>query len=38
MMTKAFLILEDGTVFEGKSMGAQKEVISINDWLFGGTD
>ena len=28
MMTKAFLILEDGTVFEGKSMGAQKEVIS----------
>lgn len=44
MMTKAFLILEDGTVFEGKSMGAQKEVISeivfnyIDDWLFGGTD
>ena len=25
---KAFLILEDGTVFEGKSVGAQKEVIS----------
>lgn len=25
---KAFLILEDGTVFEGKSIGAQKEVIS----------
>lgn len=25
---KAFLILEDGTVFEGKSIGADKEVIS----------
>ena len=25
---KAFLILEDGTVFEGTSMGSQKEVIS----------
>ena len=25
---KAFLILEDGTVFEGKSVGAQKDVIS----------
>lgn len=25
---KAFLILEDGTVFEGKSVGSQKEVIS----------
>ena len=25
---KAFLILEDGTVFEGKSIGAVKEVIS----------
>ncbi|MCR5545253.1 MAG: carbamoyl phosphate synthase small subunit [Lachnospiraceae bacterium] len=25
---KAFLILEDGTVFEGESIGAQKEVIS----------
>lgn len=28
MITKAFLILEDGTVFEGKSFGAKKEVIS----------
>ena len=27
-MRKAFLILEDGTVFEGKSIGAEKEVIS----------
>lgn len=27
-MKKAFLILEDGTVFEGKSMGADKEIIS----------
>lgn len=27
-MTKAFLILEDGTVFEGKSIGAKKEIIS----------
>ena len=25
---KAFLILEDGTVFEGTSIGSQKEVIS----------
>ena len=25
---KAFLILEDGTVFEGKSIGAKKEIIS----------
>ena len=25
---KAFLILEDGTVFEGKSIGACREVIS----------
>ena len=25
---KAFLILEDGTVFEGTHIGAQKEVIS----------
>lgn len=25
---KAFLILEDGTVFEGKSIGAQKSIIS----------
>lgn len=25
---KAFLILEDGTVFEGKSVGSQREVIS----------
>lgn len=25
---KAFLILEDGTVFEGKSVGSRKEVIS----------
>ncbi|MBO5484473.1 MAG: carbamoyl phosphate synthase small subunit [Lachnospiraceae bacterium] len=25
---KAFLILEDGTIFEGKSIGAQKEIIS----------
>ena len=28
IMKKAFLILEDGTVFEGKSMGADKEIIS----------
>lgn len=28
LMRKAFLILEDGTVFEGKSIGAEKEVIS----------
>lgn len=28
MMKKAFLILEDGTVFEGKSFGADKEIIS----------
>lgn len=28
MRKKAFLILEDGTVFEGKSFGADKEVIS----------
>ena len=27
-MKKAFLILEDGTVFEGKSIGADKEIIS----------
>ena len=26
---KAFLILEDGTVFVGKQIGAVKEVISI---------
>ena len=26
---KAFLILEDGTVFEGTSIGSQKEVISV---------
>ena len=25
---KAFLILEDGTVFEGTSIGAKKEIIS----------
>ena len=25
---KAFLILEDGTVFTGKSIGSQKEIIS----------
>ena len=25
---KAFLILEDGTVFEGKSIGSTREVIS----------
>ena len=24
----AFLILEDGTVFEGKSIGSKKEIIS----------
>jgi carbamoyl-phosphate synthase small subunit len=28
MQMKAFLILEDGTVFEGTSIGAEKEVIS----------
>lgn len=28
MMTKAYLILEDGTVLEGKSFGAKREVIS----------
>lgn len=28
MITKAFLILEDGTIFEGKSFGAKKEIIS----------
>ncbi len=28
MIEKAYLILEDGTVFEGKSFGAKKEVIS----------
>lgn len=28
MSKKAFLILEDGTVFEGKSFGADREVIS----------
>ena len=27
-MKKAFLILEDGTVFEGKSIGVDKEIIS----------
>ncbi len=27
-MKKAFLILEDGTVFEGKHFGAEKEIIS----------
>ena len=27
-MMKAFLILEDGTVLEGKSIGKAKEVIS----------
>ena len=25
---KAFLILADGTIFEGKSIGSQREVIS----------
>lgn len=28
MITKAYLILEDGTVLEGKSFGAKREVIS----------
>ena len=27
-MKKAYLILEDGTVFEGKSVGSEKEIIS----------
>lgn len=27
-MKKAYLILEDGTVFEGRSVGSQKEIIS----------
>ena len=27
-MKKAYLILEDGTVFEGQSVGAQKEIVS----------
>ena len=27
-MEKAFLILEDGSVYEGKSFGAKKDVIS----------
>ena len=27
-MSKAFLILADGTVFEGKHIGAVKEIIS----------
>ena len=27
---KAFLILEDGTVFEGTHIGAEKEIISEN--------
>ena len=26
-MKKAYLILEDGTVFEGKSVGSEKEII-----------
>ena len=26
---KAFLILEDGTVFEGKHIGADKDVVRI---------
>ena len=41
---KAFLILEDGTVFTGTSIGSTKEVISeivfqyFHDWLSGGFD
>ncbi|MBO5240124.1 MAG: carbamoyl phosphate synthase small subunit, partial [Clostridia bacterium] len=27
-MKKAYLILEDGTVFEGESVGSEKEIIS----------
>ena len=27
-LMKAFLILEDGTVFEGRSIGSDREVIS----------
>ena len=38
---KAFLILEDGTVFEGKHIGADKEVISeivFNTTMAGYTE
>ena len=36
---KAFLILEDGTIFQGTSIGSEREVISdIHDWIFGGAD
>ena len=36
-MMKAYLILEDGSVFEGTSIGAVKEVVSefvFNTWIF----
>ena len=37
---KAFLILEDGTVFTGTSIGSQKEIISeiVFNRIFGGAD
>ena len=31
---KAFLILEDGTVFEGTHIGASKEIISEIDEIY----